>query len=41
MVKEFDRSKLTKEGYLILVDDRDVELPSESPLGFSRRSPVR
>ncbi|GAA6024817.1 hypothetical protein JCM8202_006008 [Rhodotorula sphaerocarpa] len=28
MVKEFDRSKLTKEGYLILVDDRDVELPN-------------
>ncbi|GAA5864051.1 hypothetical protein JCM3774_006364 [Rhodotorula dairenensis] len=28
MVKEFDRSKLGKDGYLVLVDDRDVELPN-------------
>ncbi|POY71683.1 putative Glutamate dehydrogenase [Rhodotorula taiwanensis] len=28
MVKDFDRSKLSKEGYLILVDDRDVQLPN-------------
>jgi glutamate dehydrogenase len=28
MVVNFDRSKLSKDGYLILVDDRDVTLPS-------------
>lgn len=28
MVNNFDRSKLSKEGYLILVEDRDVTLPS-------------
>lgn len=28
MVNHFDRSKLSSEGYLILVDDRDVTLPS-------------
>jgi len=32
MVNNFDRSKLSKEGYLILVEDRDVTLPSELPL---------
>ncbi|BGP01728.1 NAD-dependent glutamate dehydrogenase [Rhodotorula toruloides] len=28
MVVNFDRSKLSKDGYLILVDDRDVTLPN-------------
>ncbi|GAA6003578.1 glutamate dehydrogenase (NAD(+)) [Rhodotorula paludigena] len=28
MVNNFDRSKLSSEGYLILVDDRDVTLPN-------------
>jgi glutamate dehydrogenase len=27
MVSNFDRSKLSKEGYLILVEDRDITLP--------------
>jgi len=30
MVSNFDRSKLSPEGYIVLVDDRDVTLPSES-----------
>jgi len=29
MVNNFDRSKLSKNGYLVLVEDRDVTLPSE------------
>lgn len=29
MVNNFDRTKLTKDGYLVLVEDRDVTLPSE------------
>ena len=32
MVKEFDRSKLGKDGYLVLVDDRDIQMPSKPPL---------
>lgn len=27
MVNNFDRSKLSKDGYLVLVDDRDLVLP--------------
>lgn len=29
MVNNFDRSKLSKDGYLVLVEDRDVTLPGE------------
>lgn len=28
MVAQFDKSKLSKDGYLILVEDNDVTLPS-------------
>ena len=28
----FDTSKLTKDGYLVKVEDQDVKLPSTSPL---------
>ena len=28
MINHFDRSKLSKEGYVVLLDDRDVRLPS-------------
>lgn len=27
MINNFDRSKLSKEGYVVLVDDRDITLP--------------
>lgn len=35
MVSNFDRSKLSKEGYLILVEDRDITLPRAFPLSPS------
>lgn len=38
MIKEFDRSKLSKDGFIVLVTDRDVRLPNgefvESGLQF-------
>ena len=36
MVNNFDRSKLSKDGYLILVEDRDVTLPSELSISPKR-----
>ena len=42
MVNHFDRSKLSKDGFLILLDDKDVTLPDGTvvPSGLTFRYPL-
>ena len=40
MISHFDRSKLSKDGYVVLVEDQDVRLPSKLLLLRSSSTPV-
>ena len=34
-ISQFDRSKLSREGYIVLVEDQDIKLPCKSNFFFA------